>query len=103
MRIWKRALCGVVEGDPYEGLTVECDRRKNHRGDHHAVVTWPQYVPPPPRDPNAEPTGLHFKPELWGKVLEHQMRTMVVIETGRLRAALFDEPIRVVNRDDEPS
>ncbi|HEY1820420.1 MAG TPA: hypothetical protein VGG83_10855 [Trebonia sp.] len=89
-------LCGDLEGDPYEGLTVECDLPKGHDGDHHAVVTWPQYVPPPPRDPDAEPRhGLFYKPEIWGKALEQALVARMVeaapIVTGALRdSAAFE-------------
>ncbi len=94
-RLWKRTPCRTVDGDPYEGITVECTRRKGHRGDHREVVRWPQYVPPPPRDPN-EPSlgGLHFKPEAWSKLLMAQLSaTLVQPQSG--------DTIRIVNPDAE--
>jgi len=98
VRIWKRPLCGDVEGDPFEGLAVECGRRKNHRGDHRVVVRWPQRVPLPPRDPNAP--GL-FKPEIWGKVIAAQLQSTLIqpIGTGRLRSSLNVTPYRVTSPD----
>ncbi len=97
-------LCGDIEGDPSEGLTVECDLPKGHDGDHHAVVTWAQYVPPPPREPRELSPAEILMQQIWRPVLESALK-MAPVNTGRLAAAFAAEEdrvaIRVVNRDKE--
>lgn len=102
--IRKHPLCGDLEGDPYEGLTAECERRQGHKGDHRAVITWPQYVPPRPREPRELSPAEALMQQIWAPILESSIK-MVPVDTGRLAGSFAADDdrvaIRVVNRDEE--
>lgn len=73
-----RELCGAYwDGEDY---LPQCQLAKGHDGDHVTTVSWPQYEPRPPRDPN-EPVSplvqaLHTA---WGTTIAHTLSTLPVI------------------------
>src|ERR1700681_2096359 len=78
-------LCGAYwSGDD---MLPTCDLPKDHDGDHHTEVTWPQWLArlhDTDREPSALERTLHTA---WAPMLEHQLRVQPVVGKNVVLAA----------------